>query len=664
MQVTCSALLSCSFLGLLGYSSPASPTSSQATLALMTASLWQQAPALHDSPASVVTDSTVATNPNSPKTPSTPTWPSRCSPRQKHHLKHIYQDYDGAERRVRCSEPRHQGSAGDQVSMSQRGSAAPFQPPGSPARDDQTAPSGAQYAHHAQQRSDGSGSVSNMSPLMTGSNPQSQSQQGHPRLLGVHNILNPTEAQSRPLPGTPNASERPSAGPYRQPQHFYGQSQPGSHPGTPVGNAMPLAAPLSSDRPGPLPLGPLHNPRRILSPQAPRSSSISHSSALRDAEAARMHQAMQSGPPAKRRREGDSPEDYRRSPAHHPGSLPHTPNIPGAAIARSFSQPMIQPPSGPHHPSLPMPPRDVPDRPPMSPARPHLQHDMYNRRSFSTSAAPGQGGDADSVWNDPLNRRLSLGPPTTNGEPHQAFMTLPGSDMPIPIHVDYSQASKKADEKRQRNAKASTRHRRKRKAMQEESARLLTDLKEEREEMELQIEELTAQRDFYRNDRNWLRDLVARTPGITEHSARPRSPTLTARIPPMSEISPRLDRAMMREYSSEASSAERPAQRQRTDDRSDSSIPSYGVPSMGTPSTQQSSIHGNAYGMPPRPNSAASSAGTGERLPPLRSMEGPPPGHGHHEQDPRTGQWMPIQPRPYETGWATAMRKPGEGPPR
>lgn len=56
-------------------------------------------------------------------------------------------------------------------------------------------------------------------------------------------------------------------------------------------------------------------------------------------------------------------------------------------------------------------------------------------------------------------------------EGQQAFMALPGCDTPIPVQVDYSQASKKADEKRQRDAKASTRHRRKKKTMQEENMR-------------------------------------------------------------------------------------------------------------------------------------------------------------------------------------------------
>lgn len=42
-----------------------------------------------------------------------------------------------------------------------------------------------------------------------------------------------------------------------------------------------------------------------------------------------------------------------------------------------------------------------------------------------------------------------------------AYMVLPGVENPISVPIDYSQGSKKADEKRQQNAKASVRHRRK-----------------------------------------------------------------------------------------------------------------------------------------------------------------------------------------------------------
>ncbi|KAM6540095.1 hypothetical protein FALCPG4_001832 [Fusarium falciforme] len=67
-------------------------------------------------------------------------------------------------------------------------------------------------------------------------------------------------------------------------------------------------------------------------------------------------------------------------------------------------------------------------------------------------------------------------------------------------------------------------------------------------------------------------------------------------------------------------------------------------------------MQGPGYGGPSRPSSAASST-SGERLPPLRAMDGRPPpvpGQGQvQEQDPRTGQWVSVQPRVPETGWAT-----------
>ncbi|KAF4460947.1 hypothetical protein FALBO_12264 [Fusarium albosuccineum] len=104
----------------------------------------------------------------------------------------------------------------------------------------------------------------------------------------------------------------------------------------------------------------------------------------------------------------------------------------------------------------------------------------------------------------------------------QAFMTLPGNDTPIPVTVDYSQASKKEGERRQRNAAASTRHRRKKKIMQEENTKQLQELRDERRMMEIEIEELKQQRDFYRYDRNRLRHRCADTvdkqprPGATK----------------------------------------------------------------------------------------------------------------------------------------------------
>jgi hypothetical protein len=251
-------------------------------------------------------------------------------------------------------------------------------------------------------------------------------------------------------------------------------------------------------------------------------------------------------------------------------------------------------------------------------------------------------------------------------EGQQAFMALPGSDAPIPVQVDFSQASKKADEKRQRNAKASTRHRRKKKTMQEENVKRLQELQSERQQMYQHIEEVTRQRDFYRDERNRLREVVSHTPTINDHAVGPPSPPASTRPTGFfTEESPLLQQshaAASQGYASDTSSVERPTQRRRTEERIEYSAHSYGPPGGGQPMALPP-MQGQGYGMPPRPHSAASTASM-ERLPPLRTMEGPAPPqgmvHGHpHEQDPRTGQWVPLQQTRYlETGWATAGRHP------
>ncbi|KAJ4125145.1 hypothetical protein NW765_015535 [Fusarium oxysporum] len=244
-------------------------------------------------------------------------------------------------------------------------------------------------------------------------------------------------------------------------------------------------------------------------------------------------------------------------------------------------------------------------------------------------------------------------------EGHQALLAIPGSETPIPVHVDFSQASKKADEKRQRNAVASTRHRRKKKIMQEENSKQLQELRDERRLMEIRIEELIQQRDFYREDRNRLRDIVAQTPSISGLAAGPPSPTISTSNSYAETGSLASGPSKSMSYG-DILLNERPTQRRRTDDYPEYSLPSYGSPASGHPSASPRGLPPMpmaGYGGPSRPFSVTSSA-NGERLPPLRAMggrppTGSPPGLSVQEQDPRTGQWVPVQPRVPETGWAT-----------
>ncbi|VTT78667.1 unnamed protein product [Fusarium fujikuroi] len=220
-------------------------------------------------------------------------------------------------------------------------------------------------------------------------------------------------------------------------------------------------------------------------------------------------------------------------------------------------------------------------------------------------------------------------------------MTIPGSATPIPVPMDFCQASKKADEKRHRNAMASTRRRKKKKITQEENSKRLQELRDERQSMKIRIETLTQQREFYREDRNRLREIVTQTPSIS--GLAPGPPKAGSLVSGPSGFMG---------YGGDAVLNERPAQRRRTVDHPEYSLPLYGASASGHAIVSPGGLppmSAQGYGAPSRQSSAAFSA-SGQRLPPLRAMEGRAPRPGIQEQSPRTGQW---QPRVTETGWAT-----------
>ncbi|KAI8671624.1 BZIP domain-containing protein [Fusarium keratoplasticum] len=539
----------------------------------------------------------------------------------------------------------------------------------SPAGDDQVSPSSTRYGQPGAR--DTRQDLSSV-PYTNGEN---RAQQVQPRTLGVHNILNPLEPQllssgaSGPLHTTvrPHEGELPAVTPGSTPGPFpaarlFPAAQPASIslPGTPVGPLTPLGGP-SSERNSPtmaFPFPAVNNPRRKPSPtQPPRAMSLSHGPpSNRDSEVRQL--PPHSVSPAKRPYESEAMEETTRS--HFPGlqHLPGMPSGPPSAMStpgRTLSQPAIPSPGTQAPPPI-LPPSTAPARPqqpPMPPQGPYPPN-MQTNRQFPGAGPPSE---ASSPWTETI-RRHGMGGALFGVEGQQAFMTLPGSDTPIAVPVDFSQASKKADEKRQRNAVASTRHRRKKKILQEENTKQLQELRDERRMMEIKIEELTQQRDFYREERNRLRDIVAQTPSISGLAVGPPSPNFASgSFTDTSSLAPGPQGPQG--YGGDSSTGERPAQRRRTDDRPEFSIPSYGSPASIHPGASPSGLppmQGPGYGGPSRPSSAASST-SGERLPPLRAMDGRPPpvpGQGQvQEQDPRTGQWVSVQPRVPETGWAT-----------
>ena len=111
------------------------------------------------------------------------------------------------------------------------------------------------------------------------------------------------------------------------------------------------------------------------------------------------------------------------------------------------------------------------------------------------------------------------GPPETHqaGQPaYQMTLETDQGTMVVPVELDVQQASKVADEKRKRNAGASARFRQRRKEKEKEASTTISGLQQE-------LRELREERDFYRNERNWIRDLATRQFGI-QLPLRPPSP--------------------------------------------------------------------------------------------------------------------------------------------
>ncbi|KAL8857932.1 MAG: hypothetical protein Q9178_005551 [Gyalolechia marmorata] len=105
---------------------------------------------------------------------------------------------------------------------------------------------------------------------------------------------------------------------------------------------------------------------------------------------------------------------------------------------------------------------------------------------------------------------------TTAQSPYQ-MMTLDTDQGPIQVPVDVQAASKVADEKRKRNATASHRFRQRRKEKERETSQNI-------EKLESQIGQLAAEKEFYRQERDYFRSLVSRNASQAHLTARPPSP--------------------------------------------------------------------------------------------------------------------------------------------
>jgi hypothetical protein len=534
------------------------------------------------------------------------------------------------------------------------------------------------------------------------------------RASGVHDILNPSGTHP-PYPGNiahaPHQSveegssgvgvggRRPSGhgGSPTQPYAFQGQRTPVT-----TQALYPPLAPLST--PGSMnpggqrgsptigpPLPPIGAPRRILAPMSPRAASLGRATLRATAgQPASLppQSGLRGGPPSHYGSPRSGPalpgglpqiqtlgQGLGLPPATSPGlrSLSHS--IIGRTLPHAISTEHLPLTGG--APSLSSgPPRPPPFPPSLPAARDMLPGGQLNDIRW-TGGLIGPG--AARGW----PRGLAVG----EGQP--IFAITPQSGEEIFVPVDTHQGSKSADERRLRNAGASQRFRSRKKEKE-------TLMEEETRRLHGIVRGLEQQRDFYRNERNRLRDIVSRTPGISEWANGPPTPTATqGGASPEPESRPALNNpppttrrrtTQTRPYSyepDETSSLEPPARRRRTEQRPNFRFasPSY-EPQPIARSATLPAAHLHSH---PHPLAVYSVADTPQhpgvaRLPPLRLehqtavsehtlQPQPQPGAGPGVPPPPLQAQTQHQPQPtipygrapQETGWAVYPRGSQDG---
>lgn len=522
-----------------------------------------------------------------------------------------------------------------------------------------------------------------------------------PRTLGVHNILNPSEpreTQSRTSPSLQRAGAGGDSSPSSVGTRQYGVSgspyQPyGAAPvyGAPPGPAAPLGSLASIPPPGqresasqarPFPPA-LGAARRILTPRSPRSLSLGRvttPAAPGDTQppfdfstptVGRFGATQEmvpfsgpSGPPSS-------------MPSQSPRAIPPTPAASTAGMdPRAFSQAPFA--NAPSHPFSQGPTQlgaaGSPQR--MAPAYVQGQFESIqgSGRGYAHQGSPPAEANLSSAIMNALQIGGGGGTRGPDSQPHLTLQTNTGEHITVPL--DVHQGSRQADEKRHRNAGASARFRARKKERDKDLRENMQRLENENREFGRQIHELQAERDFYRSERNRLRDVVLRTPSIREHAEQgPPSPQPSraaasggaaegsftgsyAAGGSSSTTSPSLAHQQRSPPYGEEQ-VERPSRRRRTDPTAADFSPAPYAMRPAQPPGSLPPIVTQGFAGP------ISSAPPSARLPPLRfdqPASSPTTAHptGFESQTPPLPHQAQYygRPPPHEMGWATGGREP------
>ncbi|EEQ29850.1 uncharacterized protein MCYG_02669 [Microsporum canis CBS 113480] len=356
-------------------------------------------------------------------------------------------------------------------------------------RGDETPP---ELAHSGRPTSSGHGSAS----------------QKRPRSLGMQAILNPSS--HAPLePSSRQSSREPLGSPTST------ATSPSAHiRGTPSPIQPPTQPPLH-----------YHYERSTLSPKVGRKLLTPKSPAVRAASLGGRFtpvpgtiNAIQSpflqSPPPPRFAEGASRVLIDSASATVPSRLTQPRQTTHAASIFYDQRPSTNPQSQDTSPRTPQSSYSSYSHPSPAPA-PSIHIQQQHPSPISNPAIPGPPRSTIAQSLLPLENRghyrgdgalAALGP----------YMTAePGTGL-IPFTIDRDSGSMKAKIKREKNSSASKRFRQRKKVVEAEQSQAIKRQEEE-------IKSLTEERDFYIRERNFFRDMYARTPGA-KIPPRPPSP--------------------------------------------------------------------------------------------------------------------------------------------
>ncbi|KAI1464691.1 uncharacterized protein F4812DRAFT_150868 [Daldinia caldariorum] len=510
---------------------------------------------------------------------------------------------------------------------------------------------------------------------------QSLTQRG----FDVRNILNPTETQPSPTGTTSSAASGPSGARLYPSPNIQGStfesspttSQPfmyqnhGMMGQQQTARGLPPQGPPPADRGSPASIQShreiLGATRRILTPRSPQVSAASHVPPPQGLNTPQTHY-YPAPPTSKRGFPAESPGgQYAQSPRIS-GPQPLGPQFgrvrPSGVGPSTTLAPLTTPPPR----SLSQPIASQFDPPGHEPQQSqgntggHIRpHPYAQTPPYSTGVPPSARFPptslpvGDSRWSGIFGSAGAPGIRSMMGMEGHAAMNVGGEPLIVPL--DMYNGSKQADEKRQRNAGASARFRARKKDKEIQQGLRIQELESQNRELLKRQQEAENERDRYRSDRDRLRDIVYRTPGISELAYQgPPSPISTRSGGSFAERSPLASNQStlpMPAYgSADPVTGERAARRRRTDSQLDYSPP-YGVAQPNLPSISQP-VH-TPLSQPGTPSSMARTS----RLPPLRlDQPAGTPSAGPPTSSIPVQNFPPYKRESYETGWATRTSAP------